>query len=87
MSTGVGYASDNVWSRKARRRAMHAGNNETAALLPTVPDQVALGVRLQVTLSGHRPKEVEVVTSWIRGTDSVLFESFTGMIKRKMESK
>ena len=42
-------------------------------------DFVALGIKITV-------KEDEVHVRWLRGTDSVLFESFCGMLKRAITS-
>ncbi|OQE87597.1 hypothetical protein PENNAL_c0019G09220 [Penicillium nalgiovense] len=88
-SAGMGFAAENVWSRFARRKMKLAGE-EDAARLKVIPDQVALGVRLQIRLvRGQKPeeKEVKVLVRWAQGTDTVLFESFCGMVKRKLESK
>ncbi|KAJ5558606.1 hypothetical protein N7461_002578 [Penicillium sp. DV-2018c] len=88
-SAGTGFAAENVWSRFARRKMKLAGE-EAAARLKVIPDQVALGVRLQIRLArGQKPeeKEVKVLVRWAQGTDTVLFESFCGMVKRKLESK
>ncbi|KAJ5360129.1 hypothetical protein N7517_009320 [Penicillium concentricum] len=87
-SAGTGFAAENVWSRFARRKMKMAG--EEAAKLKVIPAQVALGVRLQIRLvRGQKPdeKEVKVLVRWAQGTDTVLFESFCGMVKRKLESK
>ncbi|OQE25960.1 hypothetical protein PENFLA_c007G04548 [Penicillium flavigenum] len=89
QSAGTGFAAENVWSRFARRKMKLAGE-EGAARLKVIPDQVALGVRLQIRLArGQKPeeKEVKVLVRWKQGTDTVLFESFCGMVKRKLESK
>ncbi|KAF3028884.1 hypothetical protein E8E15_008150 [Penicillium rubens] len=86
-SAGTGFAAENVWSRSARRKMKLAGE-EHAARLKVIPDQVALGVRLQIRLvRGQKPeeKEVKVLVRWAQGTDTVLFESFCGMVKRKLE--
>ncbi|CAI7647123.1 unnamed protein product [Penicillium glandicola] len=88
-SAGTGFAAENVWSRFARRKMKLAGE-EGAAKLKVMPAQVALGVRLQIRLvRGQKPeeKEVKVLVRWAQGTDTVLFESFCGMMKRKLESK
>ncbi|KAJ5470687.1 hypothetical protein N7530_008044 [Penicillium desertorum] len=88
-SAGTGFAAENVWSRFARRKMKLAGE-EDAARLKVIPDQVALGVRLQTRLArGQKPEEqeVKVLVRWAQGTDTVLFESFCGMVKRKLESK
>ncbi|KAJ5191360.1 uncharacterized protein N7498_010345 [Penicillium cinerascens] len=88
LSAGVGFTSENVWSRQARRKMKLAG--QEGMQITTVPEEVALGVRVQVKLMhGQTPEangEVQVLIRWIQGTDSVLFESFCGMLKRKMEA-
>lgn len=69
---------------------MKLAGEEGAAKLKVIPAQVALGVRLQIRLvRGQKPdeKEVRVLVRWAQGTDTVLFESFCGMVKRKLESK
>lgn len=88
-SSGTGFAAENVWSRHARRKMKLAGE-EGAAKLKGIPVQVALGVRVQIRLvRGEQPGEqvVKVLVRWIQGTDIVLFESFCGMVKRKLDSK
>lgn len=69
---------------------MKLTGEEGAAKLKVIPTQVVLGVRLQIRLvRGQKPdeKEVRVLVRWAQGTDTVLFESFCGMVKRKLESK
>lgn len=69
---------------------MKLAGEEGADKLKVIPAQVALGVRLQIRLvRGQKPdeKEVKVLVRWAQGTDTVLFESFCGMVKRKLESK
>jgi 23S rRNA (adenine1618-N6)-methyltransferase len=88
-SAGVGFASENVWSRQARRK-MKLAKQAGIGHLDVIPQEVALGVRVQLKLlQGKEPesKEVQVSVRWIQGMDSVLFESFCGMLKRKMEDK
>ncbi|KAJ6086337.1 hypothetical protein N7486_010618 [Penicillium sp. IBT 16267x] len=88
-SAGVGFAPENVWSRQARRKFKHAGQGDASVKLSVIPVEVELGVRVQLKLvRGQNPEthEVQVLISWIRGTESVLFESFCGMLKRKMET-
>ncbi|CAG7942070.1 unnamed protein product [Penicillium olsonii] len=88
-STGKGFASENVWSRQARRKMKLAeGNDQTKS--KEMPLKVALGVLVRLRLElGDKPEEKKVQTliRWIQGTDTVLFESFCGMIKRKLESR
>lgn len=88
-SAGVGFAPENVWSRQARRKLKLAGQNGAPVRLSAIPGEVQLGVRVQLKLVREQKSEtheVQVLISWTRGTDSVLFESFCGMLKRKMEA-
>lgn len=82
---GVGYAAENVWSRQARRKMKISGVE--GAKLDSAPSQVALGVRIQLkyALGKDGRDEVQALIRWIQGMDSVLFESFCGMVKRKLE--
>lgn len=86
-SSGVGYAAENVWSRQARRKMKISGVE--GMKLDSVPEQVALGVHIQLKLDRGKDEtnEVQVLIRWIQGTDSVLFESFCGMVKRKLETQ
>lgn len=86
LSAGVGYAAENVWSRQARRKMKMAGQEGTK--LDNPPEQIALGVRIQLRLVRGKEgsDEVHVTIRWIQGMDSVLFESFCGMVKRKLET-
>ncbi|KAJ5105028.1 hypothetical protein NUU61_002375, partial [Penicillium alfredii] len=91
LSAGVGFAAENVWSRQARRKMKLAGQEGASNKPAGMPEQVALGVRVQLRLSGTsqtpNKQNVHTVVQWIQGTDSVLFESFCGMVKRKMEGE
>lgn len=49
--------------------------------------QVALGFKVQLKLDGIEETRTKVVMRWLKGTDSVLFESFVGMLKRKLEGR
>lgn len=89
-SAGVGFATENVWSRQARRKMKLAGQGGSSAKIDTVPDGVALGIRVEAKLvrgqsDSSNKNEVQIVIHWIQGMDSVLFESFCGMLKRKLE--
>lgn len=64
-----------------------AGENAPRKLT-TIPNNVAMGVRIELKLAPAQPNEnpvVHVMISWIQGTDQVLFESFCGMVKRTMD--
>lgn len=88
LSMGVGMASGDVWSRKARRRKAkdengdqetgdHEGREETPKLV------------FKITLSKQTESEgadaVKIDVRWLQGRDTVLFESFCGWLKRKIE--
>lgn len=72
---------ENVWSRQARRK-MKTG----AAQTEVDEHKAALGFKVQLTQGGIDPR-VHVVARWLKGTDSVLYESFCGMLKRKLEGR
>lgn len=66
-------------------------NAEAAAAHKADIDErhAALGFKVQLRLDGiiAEEKGVKVVVRWLKGSDSVLFESFCGMLKRKLEGK
>jgi 23S rRNA (adenine1618-N6)-methyltransferase len=79
LSIGVGFSEHAVWSRAARRQASKGGVidvNEDA--------DMALGFKIYVENNINEPG-IKVTIRWLKGQDSVLFESFCGMIKRKLE--
>jgi len=79
ISTGVGFCEKDVWSRTARRQAVLKGQEME---LDEDAD-MALGFKIRVEKSGDAGAKVTV--RWLKGHDSVLFESFCGMVKRKLE--
>ena len=81
ITTGVGFAKGDVWSRAARRK--HKSDS-----LPDAEDEdeeesgkasFVFKIRLKEAKAG-----TEVDVRWLQGFDSVLFESFCGMLKRQM---
>lgn len=81
ISQGVGFAAKNVWSRAARRKTKGSVAEDEEV---DDEDGMAFGIRIRIVESSDSGSEVNV--RWIKGNDSVLFESFCGMIKRKLES-
>ena len=86
LSTGVGFAKGNVWSRAARRKQhqslttikgdeMDEGEDE---------DEDGSGLGFKISLKVSESGGVQVTIRWLKGRDSVLFESFCGMLKRQM---
>ncbi|KAL4892447.1 DUF890 domain protein [Aspergillus ambiguus] len=84
LATGVGFAMENVWSRQARRKM----RNTEQSTIPMDESSAALGFKVQVKkLGGLDDKGTTVVVRWLKGEDSVLFESFCGMVKRKLQGR
>ncbi|KAL4760859.1 DUF890 domain protein [Aspergillus foveolatus] len=96
LTTGFGFATTNVWSRQYRR-AMKISSGAFNRNLDVDPNTAALGFRVQLAMESDtvrtgdetktEKKEVKVLVRWLKGTDSVLFESFCGMVKRKLEGR
>jgi len=74
--TGLGFSEKAVWSRAARRQAPTTKDDMEEA------EDIAFGFKIQV--SGEE-SGTKVLIWWVKGHDSVLFESFCGMVKRKLE--
>ncbi|KAL9116824.1 MAG: hypothetical protein Q9187_006646 [Circinaria calcarea] len=95
ISTGIGFAKENVWSRSARRNKQ----KRDSVILPAAEkaendamqedsdededEEPALGFKVQVR-QAKVESGVEVTIRWLQGTQSVLFESFCGMLKRQI---
>ncbi|RPA94509.1 hypothetical protein L873DRAFT_1830307 [Choiromyces venosus 120613-1] len=77
VSVGCGGVRGNVWSRAARRAKARRGLE-----IEGMSNGIALGFRIGLKEKGDQSVRVKI--RWTRGTDSVLFESFCGMIKRKV---
>lgn len=78
IATGVGFAKGNVWSRAARRKQKEAEELPDAEGEDEDP---ALGFKIRMK---GRVNATDVIVRWLRGKDSVLFESFCGMLKRQL---
>jgi 23S rRNA (adenine1618-N6)-methyltransferase len=79
--TGVGFSNRAVWSRASRRHASNqgAGKSSDDAV------EMALGFRITVEEIPGGQGGAKTTIRWLKGHDSVLFESFCGMLKRKIE--
>ncbi|THX36667.1 hypothetical protein D6C98_03190 [Aureobasidium pullulans] len=86
---GHGVASQNVWSRSARRKRkrveMEQEDGQESKPEPEAPKKkesadVALKFDIEV-------KEGDMEVRWRQGKDNILFESFCGMLKRAMKQK
>jgi 23S rRNA (adenine1618-N6)-methyltransferase len=79
ISTGVGFSEKAVWSRAARRHA-----TKDQELDVDEEPEMALGFKIYVEKRSDEGG-VKVTIRWLKGHDTVLFESFCGMLKRKLE--
>lgn len=97
-ASGIGFARENVWSRQARRKRLKEQQQQqqedrTAAAqkmdVEAESDEktAALGFKIQLKQDKELEEGPTVVLRWLKGTDSVLFESFCGMLKRKVDEK
>jgi len=87
IGTGVGFAAKNVWSRTARRR-FSRNPNEEDDMEGGDEDDMAFGFKItveDVPEETQMDKGVHIIVRWLKGMDSALFESFCGMIKRKVD--
>ena len=85
LATGIGVAKANVWSRAARRKQHKIEHDETSE---TDDDKIeedlepALAFKIMVIAATDGERQIQM--RWLQGEDSVLFESFCGMLKRSM---
>jgi 23S rRNA (adenine1618-N6)-methyltransferase len=93
MNAGVVLAKENVWSRAARRKrrrqsemALHGNEDMEIDEVHDLADDsmdtdseeaVALAVKISISDS-------KVDVRWLKGVDTILFESFCGMLKREL---
>ena len=86
MATGVGFAKENVWSRAARRKQQQSPTSPTnrdQAMNEDEDGEPALGFKIRLEgLGGGTVVKVR----WLQGRDSVLFESFCGMLQRQLKA-
>ena len=84
LFAGVVFAEKNVWSRSARRnrdREMEVDDEDEEDHEP------ALAVKITAHSNEEARDTVAVDIRWLIGRDSVLFESFCGMVKREISKK
>ena len=83
LHQGIGFANGNVWSRAARRSKRSQVDAGRAGHLDKPPedDDQALGFRLSLQ---ERDNGAVVDVRWLLGTNSVLYESFCGMLRRRL---
>ena len=96
-TAGIGFAMENVWSRQARRKRQQqlvtpqkkneddGGDEAGGSHKGFDQEEAMLGFKVLVKQTGVQ--NVEVRIRWTKGNDAVLFESFCGMLKRKVERR
>jgi 23S rRNA (adenine1618-N6)-methyltransferase len=83
--TGIGFSGKAVWSRAARR---HVTKSQAAAMEDdSDEEEMAIGFKVQVEANAGGVGGSKITIRWLKGHDSVLFESFCGMLKRKIEEE
>lgn len=82
LSEGVGFAKANVWSRAARRKREQANKAGADEMEEGELEEPALAVKISIRLP--RKGAITTTVRWLQGRDSVLFESFCGMLKRQL---
>ncbi|KAF2816896.1 uncharacterized protein BDZ99DRAFT_430569 [Mytilinidion resinicola] len=75
--TGFGITSQNVWSRAFRRQQQKKTEAAETEMAEEAGEKVALAFKMFV----FEEKEMLSVR-WLQGADQVIWESFTGMLKR-----
>ena len=105
IAAGLGMASGDVWSRKARRKMKmkknmqreEAGGKDDEIMRDGGSDvdeneegdeeeEEEPALVFKVSLAGRDGGAVGVTVRWMQGMDSVLFESFCGWLKRKVDT-
>jgi 23S rRNA (adenine1618-N6)-methyltransferase len=80
ISAGLGFSEKAVWSRASRR---HMAAKQGEGIDEDSEMGFGFKVRVEANLGGEAGSKVTV--RWIKGHDSVIFESLCGMLKRKVE--
>jgi 23S rRNA (adenine1618-N6)-methyltransferase len=88
LLSGTGFSMDNVWSRRARRKKnlgkVDESQDQKEAEIDE--DEATFGFKVQLRQSMQQ-SSAELVIRWLKGDDGILFESFSGMLRRKMERR
>jgi 23S rRNA (adenine1618-N6)-methyltransferase len=79
IGTGLGFSEKAVWSRASRRHQASVQSNKDAT-------ELAFGFKVQVEALTGGQAGAKVRIRWVKGHDTVIFESFCGMLKRKLEA-
>lgn len=75
IKTGLALSDGNVWSRAARRKVMRGDDQVEQDI------EFTFGVKVVVGTISDGSK---LTIRWMKGHDSVVFESFCGMLVKKL---
>lgn len=86
---GVGFCSHAVWSRKSRRDRDNVQRISGVSVGETnderASNDMAFGFQISVMELDKDPiSGTKAIVRWLKGHDSVLFESFCGMLRRSL---
>lgn len=84
LFVGTGFCEKAVWSRASRRNRGDTNEkpNDTSELSP---ENMAFGFKISLEELDIDTQGTKVIIRWLKGHDSVLFESLCGMVKRKLQ--
>ncbi|KAM0152224.1 hypothetical protein ACHAPG_007759 [Botrytis cinerea] len=82
---GTGFCEKAVWSRASRRHLNKTNDEKSNVASKILPGDMAFGFKISFGDPEEESPGTKVVIRWLKGHDSVLFESFCGMIKRKLQ--
>jgi len=96
LGIGIGFCDTAVWSRSARRKQVHRPSsgsqdekmkdNEEDSDEETDVEEMKFGFKISISRGEMEERKEEdngkVVIRWMKGDNSVIFESFCGMMKR-----
>ena len=78
---GTGFCEEAVWSRSSRRHYSVTKEQVNAK----AEADFAFGFTIRVEASPSGQTSCKVTLRWLKGRDRVIFESFCGMIKARLE--
>ncbi|KAK5112230.1 hypothetical protein LTR62_004391 [Meristemomyces frigidus] len=81
-SMGVMEASQNVWSRSARRKKQFKQSSGAEPDGEEEGEECTVALAVKITCK-HEAAELR----WLRGQDYILFQSFSGLLKRELTGK
>ena len=91
LGVGVGFAWEKCWARTVRRKKAREKENvdededEDEAEDERVVKDAKLGFKISMH-AGMDSDGVSVTVRWLKGFDAIMFESFCGMLKKKLTS-